>query len=315
MKRGTFTFLLACAGLAVGCSDTQATQGFAGLSGTYDLTLAGDLVFVTSSDRDELQVLDLLANPKQFIPAPNPLQTLAIPVLDRPDSLTHDVGYKADGSELPGPYVYARSAGASQISVVAAARERLVQMQRFTGRSLVTAFAARSPDERPEGEPPAPSVLYYAIQDPDALFEADTGGARIERQTVPGPEALEAGEVAPAVVTMFCLQVGESVQSMTVLPANQLVVATRQASGRAGRTLLVTDANPTTSVDCTTPSPATRDLSAGFDNTPVRFVVSHPRVVVRQDDTTTPNVNEFAEMPAGRFVYGIKDEVACGGAP
>lgn len=315
MKRATLTVLVACAGLTVGCSDTQATTGFAGLSGTYDLTLVGDLVFVTSSDRDELQVLDLAANPKQFISAPNPLQTLAIPVLDRPDSLTHDVGFKADGSELPGPYVYARSAGASQISVVAAARERLVQMQRFSGRSLVTAFAARSPDVRPEGEPPAPSVLYYAIQDPDALLDTDTGGARIERQLVPGPEALEAGEVAPPSVTLFCLQVGESVQAMTVLPGNQLVVATRQASGQAGRTLVVTDTNPTVSADCLTPSAATRDLSAGFDNTPVRFVVSHPRVVLRQDDVSTTTVNEFAEMPAGQFVYGIKDEVACGGAP
>ncbi|MCP3161787.1 hypothetical protein [Myxococcus qinghaiensis] len=315
MKRATLTVLVACAGLTVGCSDTQATTGFAGLSGTYDLTLVGDLVFVTSSDRDELQVLDLAANPKQFISAPNPLQTLAIPVLDRPDSLTHDVGFKADGSELPGPYVYARSAGASQISVVAAARERLVQMQRFTGRSLVTAFAARSPDVRPEGEPPAPSVLYYAIQDPDALLDTDTGGARIERQLVPGPEALEAGEVAPPSVTLFCLQVGESVQAMTVLPGNQLVVATRQASGQAGRTLVVTDTNPTVSADCLTPSAATRDLSAGFDNTPVRFVVSHPRVVLRQDDPSTTTVNEFAEMLAGQFVYGIKDEVACGGAP
>lgn len=315
MKRGTLPVLLACAGLTVGCSDTQATTGFAGLSGTYDLTLVGDLVFVTSSDRDELQVLDLVANPKQFISAPNPLQTLAIPVLDRPDSLTHDVGFKADGSELPGPYVYARSAGASQISVVAAARERLVQMQRFTGRSLITAFAARSPEERPQGQPPAPSVLYYAIQDPDALLATDTGGARVERQLVPGPEALEAGEVAPPSVTLFCLQVGESVQAMTVLPDNQLVVATRQASGRAGRTLVVTDTNPTASADCLTPSAATRDLSAGFDNTPVRFVVSHPRVVLRQDDVSTPDVNEFSEMLAGQFVYGIKDEVACGGAP
>ncbi|WP_368670458.1 hypothetical protein [Myxococcus sp. AM011] len=315
MKRATLTVLAACAGLTVGCSDTQATTGFAGLSGTYDLTLVGDLVFVTSSDRDELQVLDLAANPKQFISAPNPLQTLAIPVLDRPDSLTHDVGFKADGSELPGPYVYARSAGASQISVVAAARARLVQMQRFTGRSLVTAFAARSPDVRPEGEPPAPSVLYYAIQDPDALLDTDTGGARIERQLVPGPEALEAGEVAPPSVTLFCLQVGESVQAMTVLPGNQLVVATRQASGQAGRTLVVTDTGPTASADCLTPSAATRDLSAGFDNTPVRFVVSHPRVTLRQDDPSTPTVNEFSEMPAGQFVYGIKDEVACGGAP
>ncbi|WP_426746633.1 hypothetical protein VZQ01_00495 [Myxococcus faecalis] len=312
MKRGTLTVLLACAGLGAGCSDTQATTGFAGLSGTYDLTMVGDLVFVTSSDRDELQVLDLSKDPKQFIPAPNPLQTLAIPVLDRPDSLTRDVGYKADGSDHAGPYVYARSAGASQISVVAAGPDRLVQVLRLEGRSLITSFAARSPAPVPEGQTPGPGVLYYGIQDPDAPFEADTGGSRIERQWVPGPDALGAGEVVPAAVTLFCLQPGESVQAMAVLPNDQLVVATRQATGLTGRTLLVQDTHPETSVDCTTPSAAVRDLSGGFDNFPVRYLVTHPRVSI-PDNSETPQ-NEAQVMEAGQFVFGIKDELSCGGA-
>ncbi|MFY1824578.1 hypothetical protein ACN47A_01565 [Myxococcus fulvus] len=314
MKRGTLTVLLACAGLGTGCSDTQATTGFAGLSGTYDLAMVGDLVFVTSSDRDELQVLDLSKDPKQFIPAPNPLQTLAIPVLDRPDSLTRDVGYNADGSDHAGPYVYARSAGASQISVVAAGPERLVQVLRIEGRSLITAFAARSPAPVPPGQAPGPGVLYYGIQDPDAPFAPDTGGSRIERQWVPGPDALGAGEAVGAAVTLFCLQPGESLQAMAVLPNDQLVVATRQATGLTGRTLLVQDTNPATSVDCTTPSAAVRDLSAGFDNFPVRQLVTHPRIVLVEDNPDTAQ-DELQTIAAAKFVYGIKDELACGGAP
>ncbi|WP_338866831.1 hypothetical protein [Myxococcus stipitatus] len=316
MKRGILPVFFACAGLVAGCSDSnEERRGFAGLSGTYDVTYVGGLVFVTSSDRDELQVLDARdPDNRHFIPAPNPLQTLAIPVLDRPDALARDTGYKADGSALPGPYVYARSAGSAGVSVVAADPSRLVQVHQFTAPSLVTAFAARSPAEVPEGAAPGPSVLYFAIQDPDAPFGEDTGGARVVRQPIPGPEALDAGEVVPAPVTLFCLLPGESVQSMAVLPNNQLVVATRQATALTGRTLLVTDTEPTANVDCKTPTTATRDLSAGFGNTPVRFVVSHPRVTIRADDPGTPNVNELQEMVAGQFVFGLKDELACGGA-
>ncbi|MCP3104289.1 hypothetical protein LZ198_36040 [Myxococcus sp. K15C18031901] len=316
MKRGTLALLLACAGLSGACSDTQATTGFAGLSGTYDLTLVGNLVFVTSSDRDELQVLNLASNPREFIPAPNPLETLAIPVLDRPDALTHDIGYDAEGNDRTGPFVYARSAGATEISVVAAAPERLVQMARLQAGSLVTSFAARAPAlppaETPDA-PPGPSTLYFAIQDPDSPFGPDTGGARVLRQALPGPEALDAGEAIAPAVTLFCLAPGESVQAMTILPNDEFVVATRSASGRAGRTLVVTDTHPTSNVDCTTPSTATRDLSAGFDNVPVRLVASHPRVVVVADDTSTTE-NETVTAPPGQFVFGVRDEVACSGA-
>ncbi|MCE9672462.1 hypothetical protein LY474_32110 [Myxococcus stipitatus] len=317
MKRGTLPLLLACATLSGACSDTQTTTGFAGLSGTYDLTLVGRLVFVTSSDRDELQVLDLGSEPREFIRAPNPLETLAIPVLDRPDALTHDTGFDASGYDRTGPYVYARSAGATEVSVVAADPARLVQMARLQMGSLVTSFAARAPAlppaETPDA-PPGPSTLYVAIQDPDTPFGPDTGGARVMRQAIPGPEALESGAPLPAAVTLFCLAPGESVQAMAILPNDEFVVATRSASGRAGRTLVATDTNPTESVDCTTPSTPTRDLSAGFDNVPVRLVASHPLVLV-PDDPDTEEEEPSQTFPPGQFVFGVRDEVSCGGAP
>ncbi|MCP3144957.1 hypothetical protein [Pyxidicoccus xibeiensis] len=297
--RGTLAALLTCAAVSGACSDTEVRTGVAGLSGTYDLTLVNDLVFVTSSDRDELRVLDLSANPMQFIPAPNPLEALSIPVLERPDALTRDVGYDDAGADVPGPYVYARSSGSSKISVVAADRQRLVQVtEPLETGSLVTAFAARAPT--PGGS--ATSTLYYAIQDPDGAFEADTGGARVMRQELPGPEALEAGTAVPPAAPVFCLQPGESVQAMVVLKgAGELVVATRQSSGRSGRTLLVTDAGPLAS--CLQPTAPTVDMSPGFGNVPVRQLATHPRVRFPDDSI----------VPANRYVFGIRDEAACGG--
>ncbi|WP_343073579.1 hypothetical protein [Pyxidicoccus fallax] len=300
MKRGPFAALLTCATLAGACSDTEVQTGIAGLSGTYDVTLVNDLVFVTSSDRDELRVLDLLANPKQFVPAPNPLEALSIPVLDRPDSLTRDVGYNAEGADVPGPYVYARSSGSSQISVVAAERTRLVQAARLTAPSLVTAFASRSPGDVAGT---ATSTLYYAIQDPDSSLGTDTGGARVMRQDLPGPDAI-AGAALPAPVAVFCLEPGESVQSMAVMSApGELAVATRRASGRSGRTLIITDTGPR--ADCLQPTAPTADVSAGFGGYPVRLLVTHPRVVVSTTRT----------LAASQYVFGILDEVSCGGRP
>lgn len=300
MKRGILAALITCAGLSGACSDTEVQTGIAGLSGTYDLTLVNDLVFVTSADQDELRVLDLSANPKQFIPAPNPLEALAIPVLDRPDSLTRDVGYDAEGDDVAGPYVYARSSGASRISVVAAERERLKQVALLDTASLVTAFAARSPGDV-AGK--TTSTLYYAIQDPDIALGTDTGGARIIRQELPGPDqGVGDATTRPAPEAVFCLEPGESVQSMTVMrEPGQLAIATRRASGRSGRTLLITDAGPLAT--CTQPTAPTADLSAGFNNVPVRFLTTHPRAQVSSTET----------LAASRYVFGILDETSCGG--
>lgn len=310
-SRGTLAVLLASAGLSGACSDSQVTTGIAGLSGTYDVVMSDNLVFVTSSDEDNLRVLDVDRNPRDFIPAPNPLQALAIPVLERPDSLTRDVGYVADpsredvGREFSGPYVYARSSGSFLISVVAAARERLVQVGAplDTG-GLVTAFAARAP----AGEG-APSVLYYALQTPPAGVSGFpcTSGA-VMRQELPGPDALAAGAPPPA-VPVFCLNPRESAGALLVMPqAGQLALATRSTTNLPpalpGRTLLLTEsaAGGLASV--------TMDLTAGFGGVPVRRLVTHPRVTRVADNPNTPDSEEEI-LTAGRFIYGVRDETAC----
>ncbi|WP_164016704.1 hypothetical protein [Pyxidicoccus trucidator] len=310
-SRGTLAVLLASAGLSGACSDSQVTTGIAGLSGTYDVVMSDNLVFVTSSDEDNLRVLDVDRNPRDFIPAPNPLQALAIPVLERPDSLTRDVGYVADpsredvGREFSGPYVYARSSGSFLISVVAAARERLVQVGAplDTG-ALVTAFAARAP----AGEG-APSVLYYALQTPPAGASGFpcTSGA-VMRQELPGPDALGAG-APPAATPVFCLNPRESASALLIMPqAGQLALATRSTTNLPpalpGRTVLLTEsaAGGLASV--------TVDLTAGFGGVPVRRLVTHPRVTRVADNPATPDSEEEI-LTAGRFIYGVRDETAC----
>ncbi|MCY1014711.1 hypothetical protein [Pyxidicoccus sp. MSG2] len=311
---GTLAVLLACAGLSGACSDSNVTTGIAGLSGTYDLVLSNDLIFVTSSDDDDLRVLDLSKVPRDFIAAPNPLQALSVPVLERPDALTHDVSYVvlADGApgagtaDVAGPYVYARSSGSQEISVVAADRARLVEVARLRTGGLVTAFAARAP----AGEG-APSVLYYALQTPPAGVTCTA--SVVMRQELPGPDVLSE-ETRPAPVPVFCLNPRESAAALLVMPeAGQFVLATRSNTNLPpalpGRTLLLTEAAAGGLAS------VTRDLSAGFDGAPVRLLATHPQVTRVFDNPATTGVNEEEILTAGQFIYGVLDEAACGAGP
>ena len=141
------------------------------------MALVDNLLFITSTDRDELRVLSLDedATKRRFVRAPNPLEPLAIPVLPRPQALARDVRY-VDGQERAGSYVYARSNGSTEISIVAAGLEQLREARRLDTRQLtasqsdpenrslgpVTAFAALAPDPAVEG---SPSTLYYTTQE------------------------------------------------------------------------------------------------------------------------------------------------------
>lgn len=313
MKRSTLAVLLACAGLSGACSDSQVTSGLAGLSGTYDLTYANGLIFVTSSDRDELRVLDLLTEPKQYIPAPNPLEALSIPVLDRPDALTHDDDFGSSG-EAGIPYIYARSSGSQRISVVAAQRDRLTQVgEPLDAGGLVTAFAARAPSATR-----ATSVLYYALQTPPpaapagVTYPVNCAFGAIMRRELPGPDIL-ASEGAPPAVPVFCLFERETAMALAVMPEEgRLVVATRNTTRLPpelpGRTLLITE-----TVGGGTPREPV-DLSAGFEGSPVRLVATHPQVTLVEDNEETP-ANETQVLPAGTYIFGLRDESSCGGAP
>lgn len=281
MKR--FILALALGAGLVACSNSATVTTAAGLSGVYDLTLVDRFIFVTSSDLNELRVLDLDAVPRDYVRAPNPLEPLGIPVLAHPQALTRDTGFSADGLEADGPYVYARSAGSREISVVGSARTQLRELRRLVAPALITAFASRGPAT--EG---APSQLFYATQ--------SSAGAQLWEQDLPGPDALPTATLpSPRLVTT--LPAGETVQAMVVLPqANQLAIATRSGATRTGRTLRL---------DVTAPNQFTT-LNFGA---PVRNLATHPIV---KEVSATPETAKVL-LQAGARIFGILDESACGG--
>jgi len=351
------------AGLMAGCSETQAVTTAAGLSGTYDLTVVGSYVFVTSSDRDELRVLDLEASPRDFVRAPNPLEPLSIPVLERPTYLTRDVYYRLveepgqddegnattlpRGSERQGPYVYARSDGAQQISVVSASGERrlseLYRLGKDAPLGFVTAFAARGPGQG------TGSILYYATQEASA--------AMLWRQELPGPEELNPKSPLSAATPVLRMP-GETVAALLVLPSapspdpatnprdqEHVVVATRGTQGAVGRTFRMDAVRPEAPVvtyafpapvrllathpvvadtywegdlDRRLPAPTdanpdnTRLVKAcGIDN---YLVPEDPPDLSDEDTTNTVAIQpQRRTLAAGEYVFGVLDESSCAG--
>ncbi|WP_224248683.1 hypothetical protein [Hyalangium gracile] len=304
-------------GLLSGCSESQTTQTAAGLSGTYDLTSVGSYVFVTSADRNELRVLDLAASPRDWVRAPNPLEPLSIPVLRRPLYLARDVRYDAEGKLATGPYVYARSAGTEDLSVVAADPAWFKEVMRLDGLGFVTAFAARGP--RQEG---GNSVLYYATQ-------SETG-SRLFRLELPGPELLQGMDSASLRGTEMPLAAAltdEAVTALLVLPSTaaeeHIVVATRKTSPTAAR------GDRTFRLDVTTGAEIAEYQFGG----PVRLLATHPVVSDLRldllnpdnpedetrfcdlDDTLPPRAQpdsrQKSPLLAGTYVFGALDESVC----
>jgi hypothetical protein len=311
-------------GLVSGCSDSQTFQTTAGISGSYDVALVGKYLFVTSSDRNELRVLDLERDPQDWVRAPNPIEPLSIPVLERPIQLARDVRYlpatvalTVDSEGNPtktedyleevadGPYVYARSAGSRRISVVSTAL--LKEATHLDASGLVTAFAARGPMAGKS------SILYYAAQ--------DAAGAKLYRVEL-SPEAPPKPHPVGTLIAGLDLT-GETVTALLVLPPplgmqgqEHLVVATRRIAGTpGGRTFRV-------EVDMVNGSSIRADYQFGA---PVRLLATHPLVADPgagggcDFDPTPPkpgyNPDDLtgSVIAAGAYVFGVLDESFCGG--
>ena len=77
-------------GLALMACTPQTGYSRGGLLGAHDLALTDRYVFISSADTNDLKVLqlDVPNSPGQrtYVPAPNPLETLSIPVISRPTS-------------------------------------------------------------------------------------------------------------------------------------------------------------------------------------------------------------------------------------
>lgn len=285
--------------LGLAACNGQGVPAPAQLSGTYNLAMVNDLnhsydlLFVNSADRDELRVLDLHANPIDFVRAPNPIEPLSIPVVERPVELIKDTHYEDQLTssnsvllpqvEVGGPYVYVRSAALPQISVVASDRAVLKEVARIGPRESltlpVTAMTALGPTTSAAADP---SILYFATS---AL-----GASNVYSVTLPNDWKVVADggyAFAPVPVPLA----SEDVVALLALPDRRnLVVATRSNDGTGGRTFRY-------------------DTVAGTStplqfSSPVRLLKTHPGYWLLGNGTL---------VDAGATVFAFLDENSCGG--
>lgn len=197
MKR---TFVLAALVL-FGCNSTTASSS-ANLLGTYDLLfidqlgdngelaklavdadgnttltgVPGRYLFVTSSDTNELRVLELYrpnTSGRDFMRGPNPLETLSIPVLDRPTMLATAEGRNSIGQRVSSQMVFAARSGSSEVSIVSLARRAQLGGRPVPTPAPVVAIGGGMTVTTDDGLPDT-STLYVATWDgaDSAIFTA-----------------------------------------------------------------------------------------------------------------------------------------------
>lgn len=284
--------------LAAACQQAAVSPS-ATLVGLRDIVRVGDFMVATSTERDELRVLDLETEnptaPRRYVRAPNPIQALSIPVLKRPTTLVTDTLYEGE-REIGGPYVYASSPGTPQISIVWAEdldRSRSwTEVARLQTIAPVTAMAA-------EGSPrvndrPRPGTFYFATFDGETttLF-------RLE----PRPPEQIAEQNLQAEVRVLLVRRDQSIIDMVALPGGRLAVASRAIGGNtaAGDAVVLDGRSGSVLVTLQFPSP-------------VRALYTHGQFSVPQlvpEGTMTPPT---LDVPAGGRIYGVLDETSCGSA-
>jgi len=267
--------LLLALGLLAGCTQRGVPQNAGIINGAYSMALVQDLLFITSSDKDELRVLDLaVAPPRDFVRAPNPLMPLSIPVVARPVGLVRDVHYDENGIEVGGPFVYAFSSAVPSISVVGADRSLLKELRQLPTEGPVSAVTAHGPDAANPN-----SRLYFAT------VEGNTG--KLWSIELSGPDTVGAQTLAPKL--LLTLPPGDFIAALTVMPnADQVVVALRNQIGKGGRTFLFD-----------TRLQVQKALNFPW---PVRTLATHPRA----------DLGNGQMLLEGTRIFGVLDEEACG---
>jgi hypothetical protein len=276
MKR--LVCLMVAAGLLVACGPEDVPAP-ANIRGTHDLVRSGDLLFVTSTDFDELKALKLdpIAQERQFVRAPNPIEALAIPVVSRPVALAHELRY-VDGAEQYGRYVYARGAGSSEVSVVSADPAVLKEVKRLVAPGTVTALAARAP---------------RTATDPSVLFVATASGTRASLWSVELPPLDQVAASTPSFKLLASVD-QQTFNALLVLPAaDELAISTHGPSGQGGQASILNLTSLTT-----------RALQFPA---PVRELVTHPKYASK-----APGSDVVTTVQAGTHIFGILDEESCG---
>lgn len=285
--------------LAAGCTSTSSSSS-AAIVGSHDLVLVDQLpgdgglarqdgtekggavvgmpsryLFVTSADSNELRVLQLwrpAQTGRDYLRAPNPLETLSIPVIDRPTQLVVDEGLEAGtGRRVTGSYLYAARPGAAEISIVSATGFRQVTSRPLTAPAPLTALAAFMGADL--SALPASTGLFVATWDGQrgAVFRyrlpTDEAALREKLSVAGGPQVAAervldlGGEVVTALAVVPPLA-GRALDGTAFCDTSAcLAVATRRDRGAAGQTLLV-DPDTGRSAALAYPGPV-RDFAAG----------------------------------------------------
>jgi hypothetical protein len=277
------------------------------IQGTNGLALFGNLLFITSTETNEIKVLNVGSVPRDFVRAPNPLEPLSIPVLDRPLDLARDLNYDSNGAEVVGPYLYARGQSSSEISIVGTdPATQLLELKRVLTSGIVTAIAARGPN--PSGASTS-STLYFATADtPRCQLTPPDGGqcppssvtrATLWQATVPPVDSTHrlSASVNPIPRTQF----NSTITSIAIMPnPPNLAIATQTLSLDGGQSL-----GGQTMIFNPESSAVVRELP--FPSA-VRYLATNPTVNAGLVDGGTTTLN------AGSRLYGILDERSCSSA-
>lgn len=152
-------------------------------------------LYVTSADTSELRVLAMFTqnvSGRGFVRAPNPLETLSIPVLERPTLLAADEGRNRNGQRVTGNYVYAARPGGSQVSIVGVKANRQLGGRPVPVPAPVSAIGAAM-QIGADQQLPATTQLYVATWDGSvsSLYRAtlDTNASVVDAQVRDGKVA------------------------------------------------------------------------------------------------------------------------------
>ncbi len=266
--------LILSALIAAACTP-NATATRANLIGTLDLVLvdevAGDVlaardvstdgtttvttaipsryVFITSADTNELRVYETFRTGltgRDFVRAPNPLETLSIPVLERPSMLAADEGRNSQGARVTGSYVYAARPGGAEVSVISIAHHRQLGGRPMVAPGPVTAIAAHMDVDTTasvlQTPMPATTRLYTAVWDGStaSIFSAEIPTGLSDLQSLKFQRVLDVGPTPIASVLVVGASPGRTFDGLPFCDATAcLAVATRSNTTTPGRAFML----------------------------------------------------------------------------
>lgn len=206
-------------------------------------------LFMTASTTNELRVLENFRSGltgRGFVRGPNPLETLSVPVLDRPTILVTDEARNVDGQRVTGPYVYAGRPGASEVSVVSVALKRQLGGHPYPTPAPVTDLAAwidlDTAQLATETPVPATTRLFISTWD-GALAGVWTAVLPTDSRELPSLEfkrALTVDGVPVVALAAIPPRADRTLDGAPFCAARGCVaVALRRDGGRAGEVLLL----------------------------------------------------------------------------